>query len=57
MNNENKLLGSVLLGLLEGKLLGNAINDIIKKYDDDVKKEKELIDSRMDDYADKISKM
>lgn len=57
MNNENKLLGSVLLGLLEGKLLGNAVNDIIKKYDDDVKKEKELIDSRMDDYADKISKM
>lgn len=57
MNNENKLLGSVLLGLLEGKLLGNAINDIIKKYDDDVKKEKELIDSRMDDYADKVSKM
>lgn len=57
MNNENKLLGSALLGLLEGKLLGNALNDIIKKYDDDVKKEKELIDSRMDDYADKISKM
>ena len=57
MNNENKLLGSVLLGLLEGKLLGNAINDIIMKYDDDVKKEKELIDSRMDDYADKVSKM
>lgn len=57
MNNENKLLGSVLLGLLEGKLLGNAVNDIIKKYDDDVKKEKELINSRMDDYADKISKM
>lgn len=57
MNNENKLLGSVLIGLLEGKLLGNAVNDIIKKYDDDVKKEKELIDSRMDDYADKISKM
>lgn len=57
MNNENKLLGSVLLGLLEGKLLGNAVNDIIKKYDDDVKKEKELIDLRMDDYADKISKM
>ena len=57
MNNENKFLGSVLLGLLEGKLLGNAVNDIIKKYDDDVKKEKELIDSRMDDYADKISKM
>lgn len=57
MRTEEKLLGSVLMGLIGGKIASNVVNDIIKKHDEDVKAEREFLKSQMDSYAEAVSKI